>query len=41
VLGGPTGRFSIVNGVVKPINDEGVSFSDDFSSFVSALNAAK
>lgn len=41
VIGGPTGRFSIVNGAVKPINDQGVPFSGDLASFVSALNAAR
>jgi hypothetical protein len=41
VIGGPTGRFSIVNGAVKPINDEGVSFSGDLASFVSALKLLK
>jgi hypothetical protein len=41
VIGGPSGRFSIVHGVVTPINNEGVPFSGDLASFVSALNAAK
>ncbi|HKE63875.1 MAG TPA: hypothetical protein VKB59_04385 [Micromonosporaceae bacterium] len=41
VIGGPGGRFSIVGGSVKPINDEGVPFSGDLSTFVSALDLAK
>jgi hypothetical protein len=31
VQGGPSGRFTIQNGMVKPINDEGVVFSTSLS----------
>lgn len=42
VAGGPTGRFLVTNGVVKPITSDGVQLSPNMneSQFVTALNAA-
>ncbi|HKS70959.1 MAG TPA: hypothetical protein VJQ45_11085 [Ktedonobacterales bacterium] len=42
VVGGPSGRFAVLNGIVRPINDEGVRVSGSPSSaaFTSTVQAA-
>jgi hypothetical protein len=41
-LGGPSGRFEVQNGLVTPINDEGVKFVAPMSEsdFVAAIQNA-
>jgi hypothetical protein len=39
-IGGPTGRFNVVDGEVSPVSDEGVAFSGNVSKLVLALDAA-
>ncbi|MHA6758247.1 hypothetical protein [Streptacidiphilus sp. PAMC 29251] len=39
VIGGPTGRFTVKNGTLSPINQEGVKFSGTPESFASAVKA--
>lgn len=37
VIGGPTGRFTVKNGTLSPINQEGVKFSGTPEAFASAV----
>lgn len=39
VIGGPTGRFTVKDGTLGPVNDEGVKFSGTPESFASAVKA--
>jgi hypothetical protein len=40
VIGGPTGRFAVKQGIVTPINDEGVTFTGSTDAFVTQLRAS-
>jgi hypothetical protein len=40
VLGGPSGRFLVEHGQVRPINDEGVAYSGPLSDFIAQVENA-